>query len=682
MDLDKDFTKGWGVETLRYYSSPLHTIVGVENDTGRVSMDNIGLHGENLTIAVLSMNRVDVTIRLLNSLQQHIPDFAGEFLVGDNGSDEEQKQILRKRLGEMPFSCRLLEFDRNYGVSGGRNRTFKEVHTDWILSSDNDMYFIGNPLAKIQADIRRLGCHFLNIPILNKEKQDAFLYGGHLYIDNLNSRVSVGGGSVLISPHVEANIEHEPFLCSFVAGGACVMNKNTFFKCGAYEENMFVGFEDTEFSVRVFQKGYKIGTLGVASMIHDHQKPQKKTDAQYEKQRFSVDYLKESAKYFEHKHGFAVWNPSVTKWLDSRKAELLSGTGVEEEQKRQEKNKPRIMLVVDKPDWALDHIAAQVITNLNQYYEFRVIYLSDVDNLAKILLLASDCQIVHFFWRPLASAFYDSYTMEEISGIGMTREDFYARYVKGKTISVAVYDHLFLNGAGFQFTKKLFSLNDSIVTSYTVSSKKLKRLYDESSDIIKKPTAMTPDGVDLSLFRPSNLPRLSTVSKRKIRVGWVGNSKWSINDLKGIQTIIKPAIAEIKKKGYDIELVTSDRNDQMIPHEKMPDFYNSIDLYVCASLHEGTPNPVLEAMACGVPIISTDVGLVPELFGPLQRKYILEDRSVSCLVKKLKKLLDSPDSFAKLSEENLQQIKPWDWKLMTQNFKAYFDRCLEGETKA
>lgn len=679
MDLDKDFSKGWGIETLRYYSSPLHALIGVENSNNIASLDNIGLHGENLTIAVLGMNRADATLRLLDSIIEHIPDFAGEFLIGDNGSDEDQKVVLRSRLAQMPFNCRILEFDRNYGVSGGRNRLFKEVKTDWLLSSDNDMYFIGNPLPKIQKDIRQLGCHFLNVPILNKENLDAFLYGGHLYVDNLNARVSVGGGSVLISPHVTPNVEHEPFLCTFIAGGACVMNRNTFFQCGAYEECMFVGFEDTEFSVRVFQKGYKIGTLGVASMIHDHQKPAKKADAQYEKERFSVNYLQESASLFEKKHGFAVWNPSVTKWLDSRRKELLKGTGVDAGNVAVSSEKPQIALVIDKPDWALDHIATQVINNLEKYYSFKRIYLSYVDNLAKILLLASDCQIIHFLWRPYASAFYDDHTGVEISSIGMSRERFYDRFVKGKVISVAVYDHLMLQGKDALITQKLFSSPDSIVTSYTVSSKKLKNLYDEMSQIQMKPSAITQDGVDLDMFKPKNLERFKNIKDRTIRIGWAGNSKWQVGDLKGINTIIKPAIERLQADGYDIELVTSDRNEQMIPHEKMPDFYNSIDLYVCASMHEGTPNPVLESMACGVPVISTDVGLIPELFGPLQKKYILKERSVSCMEKKLRKMLDSPESFEKLSRENLRQIKPWDWKLMTQKFKNYFDECLRNK---
>ena len=158
MDLDREFTTGWKIEKYRYYANDLHRMIGVADAPGRVSLSNIGCNGENLTIAVLSMNRADVTIRLMDSIAKYIPNFAGEFLIGDNGSSEDQKQILLDQMERMPYASRLLDFGRNYGVSGGRNRTFREVKTDWLLSSDNDMYFIGNPLPKIQRDIQTLGC--------------------------------------------------------------------------------------------------------------------------------------------------------------------------------------------------------------------------------------------------------------------------------------------------------------------------------------------------------------------------------------------------------------------------------------------------------------------------------------------------------------------------------------------
>ena len=84
----------------------------------------------------------------------------------------------------------------------------------------------------------------------------------------------------------------------------------------------------------------------------------------------------------------------------------------------------------------------------------------------------------------------------------------------------------------------------------------------------------------------------------------------------------------------------------------MPDYYAQIDVYVCASKEEGTPNPILEAMACGVPVISTDVGVVRQLFGDKQQEFILAERSVAELAKKIERLHHERNLLAEHSQEN------------------------------
>lgn len=124
MDIKKDFEKGWHVESLPYFTSKEHALIGLESTEHLVSLDNIGANGENLTFAVLSMNRSDYTIRLMNSIAQHIPGFAGEFLIGDNGSEPEELERLYLACKQVPYRCRILEFKKNYGVGPGRNRLF------------------------------------------------------------------------------------------------------------------------------------------------------------------------------------------------------------------------------------------------------------------------------------------------------------------------------------------------------------------------------------------------------------------------------------------------------------------------------------------------------------------------------------------------------------------------------
>lgn len=670
MGWEEKFSKGFHVEELKYYSSREHCLLGV-GKYDQLSIHNIGINGSNLTFAILSMNRSSLTIRLMNSIARWIPNFEGEFLIGDNGSIEEEKKELRNTMKLMPYRCRMIEFGNNYGVAGGRNRLYAEVQTDWLIQADNDVYFVGNPLEKIQSDVAQLGCHFMSIPVLNKKDSETFVYGGHLYVENMQNRVSVGGGSVLISPSVETNVEHDPFLCTFLSGCVSLMRRDTFFKLGGYDEGMFVGFEDTEFSVRIFQEGYKIGTCGIACVIHDHPRPEKKPDSDYEKRRFSKNHLQEAARYFEKKHGFCVWNPMVENWVDNRLNELISVKPIDFKD-----TKPQIALVIDHPNWALDHIADQIIKNLSVKYEFRKIYLCYFDNLIDILLLASECSMIHFLWRPIVATYKEDYAQNKISSLGMTEHDFRKKYIDNKIISVAIYDHLLLEGKDRKYTERLFSEPSSIVNCYTVSTKRIEEIYRRDKGIKMKPDAVIPDGVDLSIFKPDKLERFNSISDRTVKIGWVGNSKWEISDLKGINTIIKPAINVLQKQGYNITLVTSDKQSHPIPFEKMPSFYSDIDIYVCASLFEGTPNPILEAMACGVPIISTSVGLVQEVFGEMQSNYILQERSVNCLVHALKMLLNNPSMLAQLSKENICSIMCWDWKIVINNFDNYFKKHL------
>ena len=113
----------------------------------------------------------------------------------------------------------------------------------------------------------------------------------------------------------------------------------------------------------------------------------------------------------------------------------------------------------------------------------------------------------------------------------------------------------------------------------------------------------------------------------------------------------------------------------------MPEYYSKIDLYICASINEGTPNPILEAMACGIPVISTDVGIVKEVFGDKQKKYILEERSEACLKNKIKMFIDNLDSIDELVDENLKQIEQWTWQRKAEEFREFFRACITDKKK-
>src|SRR5512143_325327 len=85
----------------------------------------------------------------------------------------------------------------------------------------------------------------------------------------------------------------------------------------------------------------------------------------------------------------------------------------------------------------------------------------------------------------------------------------------------------------------------------------------------------------------------------------------------------KLVIAGAKGWGYDAVFAAVEqsglREDVIfpgyVPHEELPLWYNAADLFVYPSLFEGFGLPVLEAMACGAPVITSNVSSLPEVAG-------------------------------------------------------------------
>lgn len=663
-----------GLRAYTYVSDHRHRIL--HQQPGNLA--NIGPDGVNLTISCLSLNRAGLTEKLLRSTAQHIPKFAGEFLIIDNGSGQESVDQLYAVCEEMPFRTRIVRLDKNYGVAGGRNRTMPEVSTEWILCLDNDIFLTTDILPRIQEDIATLGCHFLNVPLLNPDKQTVFAAGGHLYVCTEPSGLHLGAGSACRQA-VLSDAALEPFLSTFLLGGACVLKKSTFERLGGYDENMFVGFEDIDFSIRLFQEGYKVGTTSVLGLVHDHPPPVSDSDRDYERERFSRNVIYQSARYLERKHGFDIWGDGLEHWLALRHETLGLGESSQEAvvapQPLLSAKRPKIALVIDVEGWAFSNIARQLQRYLGDRFDFKVISSQDLPEPGHIFMVAADCHLVHFFWREYLRLIDHEWAQGCIQRTGITFPEFERRFIKNKPVTTSVYDHLHLDNG--EIVDRISFFRDR-ATSYTVASERLADIYRTISDM-PAPAQVAQDGVDLELFKPRSPAHYAQMGDRPIVIGWAGNSKWAseLPDVKGFHSILLPAIELLREQGVPIETRFADRQAGFIAHVDMPKYYHSIDLYVCPSAIEGTPNPVLEAMACGVAVVSTDVGIVPEVMGPQQKAFIVSERSPEAIAAAIRKFHEDRSLFAKLAAENLKSIQPWSWKIRAEAFARFFQDTLD-----
>ena len=80
-----------------------------------------------------------------------------------------------------------------------------------------------------------------------------------------------------------------------------------------------------------------------------------------------------------------------------------------------------------------------------------------------------------------------------------------------------------------------------------------------------------------------------------------------------------------------------------ISHDDLPNYLNQLRLLVLPSYTEGLPNIMLEAMACGTPVLATPVGAIPDVIIDGKTGFIMENNSPECIAENVIRALSSPD---------------------------------------
>ncbi|MDA4847038.1 glycosyltransferase family 4 protein [Hoeflea poritis] len=347
----------------------------------------------------------------------------------------------------------------------------------------------------------------------------------------------------------------------------------------------------------------------------------------------------------------------------------------------------RVLLCPDQPDWAFDNIARNIRRYAPAHLSIAIHYMGrpGTRDLAQIYerIVVENIDVLHLFWREDLFALLRPETLIDAAGkLGVTPPDI-VDMIGGCALTTSVYDHLHLSEDALAERSSVYHQIDG----YSVCSKRLHDIY-VSLPGIPDPDALITDGVDVDHFTPGGAGARREPGQA-IRIGWVGNSRWGESvggDPKGFHRLLQPAIAVLKDRGWQVELALADPQVKRIPFAEMPQFYRSIDLLACTSAAEGTPNPVLEAMAMGLPVVSTDVGIVPEVFGPRQSAFIVRDHDPASFADAIEKLNKHPETAAQIGQENRQAVMAWSWRDVTAPWWPFWQmahrRCTEERLAA
>ena len=116
----------------------------------------------------------------------------------------------------------------------------------------------------------------------------------------------------------------------------------------------------------------------------------------------------------------------------------------------------------------------------------------------------------------------------------------------------------------------------------------------------------------------------------------------------------------------------------MLEEEKLIDFMQSLDIYIHATFGETMSNSILQAMACGLPIVASDVKGVNNLIKDDQNGFLYESENIDQLMEKIYYLIINPSIARELGNSARNEVeKHYSNEIMINKYqKTFFDLIL------
>jgi len=207
---------------------------------------------------------------------------------------------------------------------------------------------------------------------------------------------------------------------------------------------------------------------------------------------------------------------------------------------------------------------------------------------------------------------------------------------------------------------------------------------------------VVPCGVDLESFRPMEKERAKKMLNLKASplVLYVGR----LEPVKGLERLIealkyfppqkRPSLIilgegnenstyseELKEKCKELSLENYVHFRGRIEHENTPYYYNAADVTVVSSYYESFGMVVLEALSCGTPVVSTDVGDVRRIIKQGKTGFVLDKASAREMAQKLHLMISREE---KLSPAAIRQtVASFHWQNISRALLREFNQAVK-----
>jgi glycosyltransferase involved in cell wall biosynthesis len=295
--------------------------------------------------------------------------------------------------------------------------------------------------------------------------------------------------------------------------------------------------------------------------------------------------------------------------------------------------KPRILLLADRRGWAYGHCAREVARLLRNEFRFDIRYVWDSP-----VVRADKYDLLYvYFWGEqyyLKLGFNPERIIKELSSHRWEDDPLYGPCTPAELVERYLKDAVAVLCTSVR-------LRDTIAGLHP-------RVYH------------CPNGFNAKSFR---------ITRRRagsMTIGWAGNIQ---DPVKGFHDILQPAC----EGQFKLVVAPGD-----LPHRRMNDFYNRLDVFAVASKHEGSPLPLIEGMAAGCFPVCTNVGIVPELIRSGQNGLILSERTPGAFREAFRWCESHLDQVRMAGEANAKRMQQErSWHVTVSTFRRALQEALQ-----
>lgn len=332
-----------------------------------------------------------------------------------------------------------------------------------------------------------------------------------------------------------------------------------------------------------------------------------------------------------------------------------------------ERNEFQINFITERKNWSIKWDGEYIKSAINKSLKKELVYLSNVPT------ISFEKKVFHFGSQYMWLDWYRFLPK---------KHKYIVSFLHGKPDdSPEVKKHI----------EDFLKTKNSIYKIVTASSLVYQRLLNWG--IEKQKISLIPIGVDTDLFNLSDSNYKSEIrsklgfkkkefvigSFQKDGIGWAKGEEPKY--IKGPDLLVKSIELIAKElniavlltgpaRGY-VKRELSKRNIKfkhiyLDSYEEIANYYQALDLYIVSSREEGGPKAIVESMASGVPIISTDVGMARDFIVNDHNGSIIKDFNPINIAQKSIEMIKDPYKIKKIRNARREVMKA-DWSQISQS---------------